>query len=232
MQSRCSHRYPISWALVALAILMPFAITGCGDEPGAEGGSSGEAAEGNSSQRAAMKSSPSYFTGEVIEAWEQAGAQAGWIRQGQDGRFYFREGTKAGYSDGLNLPSDLPAFQVRTWQEGLIAELPAPAVAFALDLSPSRVTDESLKGLAMLKNLQLLNLDNTRVGDAGIKELTGLKGLRALNLHNTNLTDAGLKDLAELKNLASVDLNGVRVSGDALFQLKQALPDCTVYRRN
>jgi Leucine-rich repeat (LRR) protein len=231
MPSRCFHCHSILWTFISLVVLMPFAITGCGDEPATEGGSSSDAGRSDSSQESAAKDSPSYFADNIIKAWEQAGAQAGWIRPDDQGDFWFREGTKKGYGAGPNLPDDLPAFQFSNWKEGVIAELPVPAVAFALDLPRTRVTDVGLKELAKLESLQLLNLDNTNVGDAGVKELIGLQNLRAINLHYTDITDAGLRELTKLKNLRSVNLNGVKVSSNALFQLNQALPDCTIYRR-
>jgi len=231
MQSRYFLRCHVLRFVVAFAVVLSLVLAGCGKEPAAEEAPPSQASVSPSNREAARSGSPSYFTDEVMAAWEQAGAQAGWIRSDDQGDFWFREGTKAGYGVGPNLPDDLPAFQFSTWKEGVIAALPVPAVPFALDLPRTRVTDAGLKELGKLKTLHLLNLDSTNVGDAGVAALTGHQNLRAINLHYTDITEAGLQELAKLKNLKSINLNGVQVSSGALFELQQALPGCTIYRR-
>src|SRR5262249_55083470 len=121
---------------------------------------------------------------EIIEAWQQAGAEVGWMRVGEHGYHFFlpeKEG-KAG---------DQPAFRFATWREGLLAKLPAPARAFGLSLDGTQITDAGLKELASLKNLHALDLHRTPVTDAGLKELAGLESLRALDLGWNPVTDAG-----------------------------------------
>jgi hypothetical protein len=57
------------------------------------------------------------------------------------------------------------------------------------------VTDESLKNLAKLSNLQRLDLSLTGVGDKGLKHLTGLKRLLSVTLTLTQVTPQGVQDL-------------------------------------
>ncbi len=223
---------PIRTAAWLMVALLSLTLAGCGKDPGTEGDSSGNTGAGKLPQSTSKNETPRYFSDSVVKAWEQAGAEAGWIRQDNKGDLWFRTGTKEGYGVGPNLANDLPAFRLERWADGALAPLPVPASGFALDVHSARVTDAKLKELAGMKSLRSLNLDNTRVSDAGIAELTGLGNLRAMNLHNTNLTDAGLKELAKIKSLKWVNLNGVRVTSSALFELKQALPGCTIYRRN
>ncbi|MDW7996019.1 MAG: hypothetical protein RMI91_15335 [Gemmatales bacterium] len=66
----------------------------------------------------------------------------------------------------------MPAFRIRDWRAGLLAQLPDPGTPFGLDLSKMQITDAGLKELATLKNLTVLDLTNTQISDAGLKELT------------------------------------------------------------
>ncbi len=225
MHTRHSPSRVALWLIIVLASLV---LVGCGDDPAAENDSSSKA----DAKKPSPGTSSRYFAGSVVKAWEQAGAEAGWIRQDDQGNLWFRTGTKDGYGVGPDLADDLPAFRLRRWQEGLIASLPVPATPFALDLHSARVTDAKLKELAKMKSLRSLNLDHTHVSDAGIAELTGLEDLRSLHLQLTDITDAGLKELAKIKSLRWVNLNSVRVKSSELWELKKALPECTIYRRN
>ena len=66
-------------------------------------------------------------------------------------------------------------------------------------LPRTKVTDNDLKALAPIKNLEILDLSDTKVTDAGLKELAPLTKLKSLTLPNTHVTDAGLKELVALK---------------------------------
>src|SRR5262245_20862651 len=74
---------------------------------------------------------------EVVQAWEKAGAAAGWMSRGQYG-MVFRSGAKG-------KAGEVPAFLVFPWKEGVLAKLPPPPGPFGLDLSNSAVTDAGLK---------------------------------------------------------------------------------------
>jgi hypothetical protein len=87
---------------------------------------------------------------EVIAAWEKAGARFNpySIESGDIQAFFF----------------------VRTPTEK-INVLPSPEVPYGLHLCELRVTDERLKELAVLTELQTLNLGDNKVTDAGVQEL-------------------------------------------------------------
>ena len=107
----------------------------------------------------------------IVTAWKEAGAEVGWVQLSPDGLPEF-VGEKAGK------PGDLPAFRFTRWQEGCLANLPAPEAGFGLSLCSTPATDAGLKELAALKSLQHLNLGDTKVTDEGLKELAGLKSLQ------------------------------------------------------
>ncbi|MBL4687051.1 MAG: hypothetical protein JKY37_20815 [Nannocystaceae bacterium] len=76
-----------------------------------------------------------------------------------------------------------------------------------LRLFDADITDETLKLVADLKYLKLLDLCGAKaITDAGIAELAGLHKLEKLGLSETSVTDAGVK------------------------KLQRALPDCVIYQ--
>lgn len=72
--------------------------------------------------------------------------------------------------------------------------LPANAVQY-LQLSASRVTNDSLAHLAHLTGLRVLWLYDTRISDTGLVHLHGLAGLRVLNLRSTLASRGGIDAL-------------------------------------
>jgi hypothetical protein len=91
-----------------------------------------------------------------------------------------------------------------------------------------KVTDEGLKELAPLTQLEDLGLSSTQVTDAGLKHLADLKELKYLSLGFTNVTDAGLKDLAEHKKLETLGLSFTKVTDAGVKELQAALPNCKI----
>src|SRR6476646_7418116 len=69
---------------------------------------------------------------EVVAAWTGAGAEVGWMRADRFG--LLRVVPEKDGKDG-----DLPAFKIAPWKDSLLPKLPAPAVAFGLDLFGSEV---------------------------------------------------------------------------------------------
>ncbi len=74
----------------------------------------------------------------------------------------------------------------------------------ALDLAKSQVTDEGLKVLAAMKELEKLHLENTKITDAGIQHLTPLKKLEYLNLYATDVSNAIFDFIKEIPSLRKV----------------------------
>ena len=97
---------------------------------------------------------------DVVAAWEKAGAEAGWFSS------WYAGPTFAAAKQSPR-PGQIAGFRVKKWQDGMLKDLPAPEVLFALDLSGTAVTDAGLKELAAFKRLTLLGLEGcTEVTDA------------------------------------------------------------------
>jgi len=101
-----------------------------------------------------------------------------------------------------------------------------------LDLSNLQITAVGLQSVGKLKNLEKLDIFNTEVTNDGLKELGRLTKLTDLNLaFSYGSTDAGLVHLEGLKNLSHLSLPDDLTKG-GIEQLKKALPNCTIVRRN
>ena len=123
-----------------------------------------------------------------------------------------------------------------------------------LHLDRTQVTDTGLEHLKELTNLRWLFLGGTQVTDAGLEHLKELTNLLTLGLSGTHVTDTGLEHLKELPNLECLDLSGTQVA-DTLLEhrkellnleslrlmdtdvteediekLREALPNCSIYR--
>jgi hypothetical protein len=128
---------------------------------------------------------------------------------------------------------DLPfRFGLDLWPNGVtddgLRELKGLKNLNYLDLCKTRVTDAGLKELKEFKNLRWLSLVTTRVTDDGIKELKNLESLAILGLGNTGITDAGLKELKNCKNLILLNLGNAKVSAAGIDDLKKDLPKCKI----
>ncbi|MDP7276916.1 MAG: hypothetical protein QF363_15645, partial [Planctomycetaceae bacterium] len=129
-----------------------------------------------------------------------------------------------------------------------------------LNLSATRINDESLPSLAKLGQLRFLHLGLTGVSNAGLAQLAKLPRLESLNLTyqegfgGTKVDAGGLGQLATYPALRRLDLTGIKigdkdvsrfrvlkqltrltVSGtmigsEGLRQLRQTLPGCEVVR--
>jgi uncharacterized membrane protein len=92
-----------------------------------------------------------------------------------------------------------------------------------LDLSDTKITDNSLKYISQFKNLTRLSLDNTAITDAGLSHLKALSRLRHLNLYHTNVSDVGLKMLSNCKELSTLHLWETKVTDTGIETLKKSL---------
>src|SRR5438093_6762019 len=151
MKMQCTTCLAAIRAVAALAVL-----SACGLRAGAE-------------QPPAKDGPPEPLPETIVTAWKNAGAEVGWMRFMGILQFVPAEQGK---------PGDLPAFRFSPWRRGLLADLPDPGRAFALDLSFTDLTDAGLKELAGLKSLEMLGIGSTQVTDTGLKELAGLKSLQ------------------------------------------------------
>jgi uncharacterized membrane protein len=90
----------------------------------------------------------------------------------------------------------------------------------SLYLDNARVSDDGLKYLSNLSNLHNLSLTNTQVSDEGLKHLTGLTELECLYIENTQISDEGLKHLIGLTNLISLYLDNTQVTEEGIKELQ------------
>ena len=66
------------------------------------------------------------------------------------------------------------------------------------------LSDEGLRSLRGLVNLEWLDLGGTRITDAGVAHLHGMTRLKKLNCQGAALTDEGVRHLADMANLEQV----------------------------
>jgi uncharacterized membrane protein len=97
----------------------------------------------------------------------------------------------------------------------------------ALKFTGLPVTDQVLKNISSLPNLEKLQLEKTSISDAGIAELNKFPNLETLNLYGTNISDAGLKNLAN-DNLKKINLWNTKVSQQGIRSLLSKYPGLEV----
>ena len=74
-----------------------------------------------------------------------------------------------------------------------------------------------------------VDLRNTKLTNNGLKHLSVLKHLQLLSLRDTEVNDNGLKHLGMLKELHVLMIGGTRITDDGIKTLQQTLPDCEIY---
>ena len=97
-----------------------------------------------------------------------------------------------------------------------------------LILINTKITDAGFKDVAKLQKLGELVLEKTQITDEGLKEVAKLQKLGELDLTSTKITDAGLKHVAKLKELKAFHLKGTKVTKAGVAELKKALPNCYI----
>ena len=70
-----------------------------------------------------------------------------------------------------------------------------------LDIARSQITDEGMKMVNKMRNLERLHLEGTKITDSGIAEIEPLENLQYLNLYGTEITDALFTHLQGIPNL-------------------------------
>jgi Leucine-rich repeat (LRR) protein len=100
-----------------------------------------------------------------------------------------------------------------------------------LDLSHTKVTDDGLRYLKALPNLNILALSGTEVTDLGLKErVAQLGNLHTLSLSETKVTNKGLEYLEGLNNLQLLDVSFTRVTDEGVADLLDKLPEVKITR--
>ena len=103
-----------------------------------------------------------------------------------------------------------------------------------LEIQSPKKTDRLLAALKSLKNLESLTISGRAAGisDEGAAHLAGLKSLRRLVLasqeNESGITDRGLAHFRGLTRLQELDLTGNQVTASGVAELQTALPNCKV----
>lgn len=84
----------------------------------------------------------------------------------------------------------------------------------------SSITDEGIKNIAKMTQLQKLELDGANITDAGLKHLSGMKNLTNLTLNGTKVTDDGMEELKSLPKLQFLNLYDTKVTDTGISLLK------------
>ncbi|MCA9195257.1 MAG: hypothetical protein KDB03_25975 [Planctomycetales bacterium] len=133
----------------------------------------------------------------------------------------------------LNPPKNLGLRQLT------LREIVGHASIVSLDFSGCKITDDDLRELKLLPNLQTLVLDHTMVSGTGLKQLTACRSLRFLSLHDApkiyetshNVTEeTNLIELAPASYFLTESLPGlvlVTGSGDTVVTMNSRKPDGT-----
>jgi beta-lactamase regulating signal transducer with metallopeptidase domain/Leucine-rich repeat (LRR) protein len=106
---------------------------------------------------------------------------------------------------------------------------------YEVNLQHAKITDDDLKPLEQLPELQNLLLGATAIGDEGMKHIAGLTKLGSLALWDTKVTDAGLANVEKMADLHVLYLNGLSITDAGLehvVPLKElqvlGLTDCQI----
>ncbi len=171
--------------------------------------------------------------GVVAAAWEQAGAEFGWLRVEDS------TGTGTGTpfvpaKPNLAMPpqGDLPsggedtargyyaAVHFTIFPAKKLRTLPMREQCHRLWIEDPNLTDDDLLELSQLKHLQWLVIRGSKLTDSGLKHLVGLQEIQRLNVtYDKGITGAGMKELANLANLQSLNLAGTGVTDQGLKEL-------------
>ena len=88
-----------------------------------------------------------------------------------------------------------------------------------LILSGTKVGDQGIKELMLIKNLTGLHIGNTRVTNDGLNHLLSKPTIDSLSLKNTVITDEGLKYVGQLTRLETLWLDGTKITDRGLMHL-------------
>ena len=98
----------------------------------------------------------------------------------------------------------------------------------SLDLSATKITDQSVAMLTAAPKLRMIRLAETQITDAALDNLVKLAALESINLYGTKVTDAGISKLSALPNLKRLYLWQTAITPEAIKALKEKLPSCEI----
>ncbi|MFT5467920.1 MAG: putative membrane protein [Verrucomicrobiales bacterium] len=107
--------------------------------------------------------------------------------------------------------------------EQLLRLAPVESHLAWVDLGGSKITDEGMKLIGRMVELERLHLENTAVTDSGLGRLSRLENLNYLNLYGTEITDLGLDALQGLPKLRKLYLWQTKVTPQGKRDFERAV---------
>jgi len=99
-----------------------------------------------------------------------------------------------------------------------------------LYMEDMQVIDRDMLQVGTLANLQMLYLGDNHITDRGVEHLTPLKKLRWLSLEkNKDISDKSFEYLQSLESLTELNLRATGVTDEGVGRFKEALPKAEVY---
>lgn len=156
-------------------------------------------------------------------------------------------------SEAEGLFSEYQAMVSDTGEDGTVIEIAGQEVesdAESLILTDAEVTAEDMSAIGGLTDLTNLSLGNCGLDDisalsslselkslilsgneiSDLSPLSGLTSLRTLYLDDNPVTD--FSPLYGLSSLTTLNIKGIEITETELSDLREALPDCSVYSEN
>jgi hypothetical protein len=168
--------------------------------------------------------------GEVVEAWQRAGAEFGWISINEVGGGPHWQ-PLANPGEMQSLPGSpfsrtkpeaglYGAVRFTIFPSGKLHKLPGKDLCIRLYLDTCGVVDDDLKEVAQLNKLQWLTLYRSEISDKGLEHLAGLKEIRRIGLHNSKVTDEGMEVIAQFRGLEGLGIGMTKVTDKGFAKLQ------------
>lgn len=101
---------------------------------------------------------------------------------------------------------------------------PYPAIRPFNDQELAAVIDH----INVFRGPRMLDFQGSPITDEGLRCLTRVRDLETLQLESTPITDAGLVYLEPITTLKEVQLTGSKVTDEGVAKLQRSLPNCKV----
>lgn len=109
-----------------------------------------------------------------------------------------------------------------------LAKITTPKLKY-LNIGDTAVTDDGLKALLKLPNLDNLHVGNSDlITNEGIKTLAKIPKLKRLTIRRSKVTDGGLLVLLAAPNLVELSVPGLKVSESIRAKFANELPNCRI----
>uniref|UniRef100_Q026S1 Leucine Rich repeats (2 copies) n=1 Tax=Solibacter usitatus (strain Ellin6076) TaxID=234267 RepID=Q026S1_SOLUE len=118
--------------------------------------------------------------------------------------------------------------QVEMHMTGLTDDGLAAMAALPLEvlwLGP-RITDRGMETIGGFANLRHLDICTHLITDEGVRALAGLQQLQVLWLTRSRVSDASIEVLSQFTGLRELNVNYTEITAQGLARLKLALPEC------